>query len=374
MKVSLNWIKKYVDIPDSITPKQIAYDLSLRTVEVESVEYVNDDIVLEIDNKSLTNRPDLWGHYGIAREMAAIYDLKLKELPKVEIEPNLPKYLVEIKEPKKCRRYVGIEIENVSVKESPMWMKALVLNAGMKPINAIVDITNYVMMAVGQPMHAFDRTHVDGKKIIVRNAIENEKLILLDNNTIELTEDDLVICDTNGAIALAGIRGGKKDSILPETTGVLLEIANFTAETIRKTGRRFDEKTDSSIRYEKNIDTERVDLAISMALKLIKEIYPESKIVSVGEEYPVKTERAKIEVKKEFLDVRLGKVLPIEQIEKILKALGYDVDYEKGVLKVIAPVWRSTGDVSLRDDVMGDIARLLGYQSQNHYLLNLKKL
>ena len=363
MKVSLNWIKKYVDIPDSITPKQIAYDLSLRTVEVESVEYVNDDIVLEIDNKSLTNRPDLWGHYGIAREIAAIYDLKLKELPKVEIEPNLPKYQVEIKETKKCRRYVGIEIENVSAKESPMWMKALVLNAGMKPINAIVDITNYVMMAVGQPMHAFDRTHVDGKKIIVRNAKKNEKLILLDNNTIELTEDDLVICDTNGAIALAGIRGGKKDSILPETTGVLLEIANFTAETIRKTGRRFDEKTDSSIRYEKNIDTERVDLAISMALKLIKEIYPESKIVSVGEKYPVKTERAKIEVKKEFLDIRLGKVLPIEQIEKILKALGYDVDYEKGVLKVIAPVWRSTGDVSLRDDVMGDIARLLGYQS-----------
>ena len=363
MKVSLNWIKKYVDIPDSITPKQIAYDLSLRTVEVESVEYVNDDIVLEIDNKSLTNRPDLWGHYGIAREMAAIYDLKLKGLQKVEIDKNLPKYQVEIKEPKKCRRYVGIEIENVSVKESPMWMKALILNAGMKPINAIVDITNYVMMAVGQPMHAFDRTHVDGKRIIVRNAIENEKLILLDNNTIELTEDDLVICDTNGAIALAGIRGGKKDSILPETTGILLEIANFTAETIRKTGRRFDEKTDSSIRYEKNIDTERVDLAISMALKLIKEIYPESKIVSVGEDYPVKTERAKIEVKKEFLDVRLGKVLPIEQIEKILKALGYDVEYEKGVLKVIAPVCRSTGDVSLRDDVMGDIARLLSYQS-----------
>ena len=488
MRVSLKLIKKYVDLPKNITNKQIAYDMTLRTVEVEDVEntkdkyhdivvgkilevkphpnadrlricmtdigeekpvqivcggsnlyegeyvvvskpgaeviwhgegepvkveeakmrgetsygmicsapevYLNDffpssneteiidlkgldckpgdnivdlidmdDTVLEIDNKSLSNRPDLWGHYGIARELSTIYNVPLKELPKYKIDNNLPKYNVEIKDTTKCNRYIAVEIDGIYEKESPIWMKSLLSKTGQRPINAIVDITNYVMMAVGQPMHAFDRTHVDGKRIIVRNAIENEKLILLDNNTIELTEDDLVICDTNGAIALAGIRGGKKDSILPETTGILLEIANFTAETIRKTGRRFDEKTDSSIRYEKNIDTERVDLAISMALKLIKEIYPESKIVSVGEDYPVKTERAKIEVKKEFLDVRLGKVLPIEQIEKILKALGYDVEYEKGVLKVIAPVCRSTGDVSLRDDVMGDIARLLSYQS-----------
>ncbi len=488
MNVSLNWIKKYVDLPDSITPKQIAYDLSLRTVEVESVEYVSekykniivgkilevknhpnadklkicitdigetepvqivcggsnlydgeyvvvakpgakvvwhgegepveveeakvrgeksfgmicgatevyleklfmpkeeteiidlkgidckpgqniaevtlmDDIVLEIDNKSLTNRPDLWGHYGIARELAAIYDLELKELPKIEINHNLPKYQVEIREPEKCRRYVGIEIENVSVKESPMWMKTLLINAGMRPINAIVDITNYVMMAVGQPLHAFDRTHVDGKKIIVRNAKKSENLVLLDNNTIKLTEDDLVISDENDAMALAGIRGGKKDSILPDTTGILLEIANFSAETIRKTGRRFDEKTDSSIRYEKNLDTERVDLGMSMSLKLIKELFPESEIISYGEEYPIKTERTKINIPKEFLDVRLGKVLPVDKIEKILKALGYDIEYKNDIFNVIVPVWRSTGDVSIKDDVMGDIARLLSYQS-----------
>ena len=488
MNISLNWIKKYINIPDSLTPKQIAYDLSVRTVEVESVEYVSekykniiagkivkiknhpnadklkicitdigedepvqivcggtnlyegeyvvvakpgakviwhgegeptevkeallrgeksygmicganevyldklfmpkeeneivdlsgidckpgqdiaevtlmDDIILEIDNKSLTNRPDLWGHYGIARELSAIYDLELKELPKTEIKQNLPKYQVEIKEPEKCRRYVGIEIDNISVKESPMWMKALLINAGMRPINAIVDITNYVMMAVGQPLHAFDRTQVEGKKIIVRNAKKNEELILLDNTTIELTEDDLVISDEKNAMALAGIRGGIKDSILPDTTGILLEVANFTAETIRKTGRRFDEKTDSSIRYEKNLDTERVDLGISMALRLLKEIFPESEIISYGEEYPIKTERAKIDIPKEFLDIRLGKVLPVNKIKKILEALGYDVQYKNDIFSVIVPIWRSTGDVSLKDDVMGDIARLLSYQS-----------
>lgn len=123
-----------------------------------------DDVVLEIDNKSLTNRPDLWGHYGIARELSAIYNVPLKELPSIEIDKNLPKYNVEIQVPEKCNRYAAIETENVYDKESPMWMKAALINAGMRPISAIVDITNYVMMAVGQPLHAFDRTHVNGEK------------------------------------------------------------------------------------------------------------------------------------------------------------------------------------------------------------------
>ena len=488
MRVSLKLIKKYVDLPTELTAKQIAYDLTLRTVEVESVEntsekYNNivvgkilevrnhpnadllkicitdigekepvqivcggsnlyegeyvvvskpgakvvwhgegepveiketkmrgeasfgmicgatevyldsffppkddheivdlkgiecypgqnvselvcmDDTVLEIDNKSLTNRPDLWGHYGVARELSAIYNVPLKELSKYNIDTNLPKYDIEIKDTTKCNRYVGIEIENVYEKESPMWMKAFLVNAGMRPINAIVDITNYVMIAVGQPLHAFDRTHVGGNKIIVRNAKNDEKLLLLDNNTIDLTEDDLVICDESDAMALAGIRGGKKDSILPETTGILLEIANFTAETIRKTGKRFAEKTDSSIRYEKHIDTERVDQGIALSLELIKEMFPESKIVSYADVYPKKTERSKIELPQEFLDVRLGKVLSRETIQTVLKSLGYDIDYSDGIYHVVAPVWRSTGDVSLKDDVLGDIARILSYQS-----------
>ena len=497
MKVSLNWIKKYIDLPKDLTPKQIAYDLTLRTVEVEDVldtsekyrdivvgkilevknhpnadelricitdigdvhpvqivcggsnlykgEYVvvskpgakvvwhgegepvtigkskirgeesygmicsacevyldyffpakdsseivdlkdvdckpgqniadivfMNDTVFEIDNKSLTNRPDLWGHYGIARELSAIYDVPLKELPKIDIDPNLPEYKIEIKEPTKCQRYVGIEIENVYVKESPLWMKALIINGGMRPISAIVDITNYVMLAVGQPLHAFDRTHVEGEKIIVRNARKGEKLLLLDNATLNFTEDDLVISDVNNAIGLAGIRGGKKDSILPDTKGIVLEVANFTAGTIRKTGKRFDEKTDASIRYEKNMDTERVDLGVSMSLQLIKELFKESKVVAYGDNYPVKTKRSVIDAPQEFLDIRLGKVLTRETIEKVLKLLGYDVEYKNNIYHVIAPVWRSTGDVSIKDDVMGDIARLLGYQSFEPKPLTIK--
>ncbi len=488
MRVSLNWVKKYVDIPESITAKQIAYDLTLRTVEVESFEdtsekfhdivvgkilevknhpnadklricmvdigkekpvqivcgginlyedelvvvckpgavvywhgegepveiketkmrgedsygmictpaevYLSElfptederelvdlkgidcypgqniaevvcmeDVVIEIDNKSLTNRPDLWGHYGIAREIAAIYKLPLKKLPKLDVDKKWKEYKIEIKEPEKCRRYVGVEIENLYIKESPMWMKAALINAGMRPINAIVDITNYVMLAVGQPTHAFDRTHIDGEKIIVRNAKKDEKLLLLDDLDLDLTEDDLVICDQNSAMCLAGIKGGKKDSILPDTKGVFLEVANFSAGTIRKTVKRFDEKTDSAIRYEKNIDTERVDDGVALALELFKELYPESKVIAYNDVHPNKTVSEEIDITQDFLDNRLGKVLSRETIVSVLTSLGYEVDFKNGNYHVVVPVWRSTGDVSIKDDVMGDIARLLSFES-----------
>ena len=358
-------------------PKTEAEIVDLSNIECTVGENISDvidmnDTVLEIDNKSLTNRPDLWGHYGIARELSAIYNTELIPLEKVSIDEKLPKYNVEIEDTTKCQRYVAVEIENVYEKSSPIWMQSSLIKAGMRPINAIVDITNYVMLAVGQPLHAFDRTHVDGNKIIVRNAEVNEELLLLDNNSIKLTTDDLVICDENSPIALAGIRGGKKDSILPETTGIVLEIANFTAKTIRKTGKRFDEKTDASIRYEKNIDTERVDDGLNLALKLFKEIFPESKIVAFNDVYPVKTENEKIDVSEKFLNERLGKVLPRETITNILTHLGYEVEYKDGIYHTVVPTWRSTGDVSLKDDVMGDIARLLSFESFEKQPLTIK--
>ena len=321
------------------------------------------DTVLEIDNKSLSNRPDLWGHYGIARELAAIYNVPLKELSKYTLEQGLPKYNVEIKDTNKCNRYIAVEIDGIYEKESPMWMKSLLAKTGQRPINAIVDITNYVMVAVGQPLHAFDKTHVNGEKIIVRNAKENEELLLLDNNTIKLTTDDLVISDENDAIALAGIRGGKKDSILPDTKGIVLEIANFAADAIRKTGKMFAEKTEASMRYEKGLDTGRVDEGLNLALELIKEIFPESKIVKYVDVYPNETKNNNIKVSEEFLNVRLGKKIPKEKIEQILTSLGYEVSYSNGEYNVVVPTWRSTGDVTIKDDVMGDIARILSFDS-----------
>lgn len=487
MRVSLNLIRKYVDLPKNITDEQIAYDMTLRTVEVDEVEnigakfhdivvgkileikthpnadklkicivdigenepvqivcggsnlYENEyvvvskigaevvwhgegepvkvskakmrgetsygmicaasevylseffpnegeteivdlkgfdckpgdniadlfemnDTVLEIDNKSLSNRPDLWGHYGIARELSAIYDVPLKKFDEYKID-KVPEYNVEIKDTTKCNRYVAVEIDGIYEKASPIWMQSILAKTGQRPINAIVDITNYVMIVVGQPLHAFDKTHVSGEKIIVRNAKENEELLLLDNNSIKLTTDDLVICDESDAMALAGIRGGKKDSILPDTKGIVLEIANFSADTIRKTGKRFTEKTESSMRYEKGIDTQRVDEGVNLALKLIKEIFPDSKIIKYADIYPNETKKNEIKVTEKFLDTRLGKKIPQDKIEQILIALGYEIKYDNGEYDVIVPTWRSTGDVTIKDDVMGDIARILSFDS-----------
>lgn len=488
MRVSLNLIKKYVDIPSGISDKQIAYDLTLRTVEVESVINESDkfhdiivgkilsvkphpnadklklcmtdlgggvveqivcggsnlyegelvvvckpgaeviwhgvgepvkiektkmrgessfgmicaasevflsdffpasdeseiidlkcldckpgdniadvvcmnDTVLEIDNKSLSNRPDLWGHLGIARELSAIYDVELKTIPEAKIDNNLPKYKVSIEDSSKCNRYVAVEIDGIENKKSPMWMQSFLVKCGARPINAIVDITNYVMFALGTPLHAFDKTHVKGEEIIVRNAHEGEELLLLDDNAISLTTSDLVVADSTSPLALAGIKGGKNDSILEDTTSVLLEVANFSAGTIRKSSKRFAEKTDAAIRFEKGIDTNRVDDALSLALSLIKEIFPNSKVVSFSDVYPVATKRCEITVSEEFLTRRLGKKIEESEVKRILTRLGYSVSYEAGEYRVLAPTFRSTGDVSIKDDVMGDIARILSFDS-----------
>lgn len=487
MKVSLNWVKKYVQLPEDLTNEQLAYDLTMRTVEVENVEssadkfknivvgvirsveahpdadrlrvcmvdvgdgedkqivcggsnlyegekvvvskpgamvywhgegepvaiketkmrgvksygmicgatevYLEDyyppadereivdlgdtdcypgeniaevigmdDTILEIDNKSLTNRPDLWGHYGIARELAAIYKVPLKPLSQEKPDPSLPGFRIDIQAPEKCRRFAAIVIDGVDSRPSPNWMKTAVTNGGMRPINALVDITNYIMMAVGQPTHGYDFTHIKDH-IIVREAKPGEKLILLDQSDLDLTESDLVICDVEEPVGLAGIRGGRKDSILPDTKKIILELANFSAETIRKTGKRFDQKTDASIRYEKGIDTQRIDQGISLAMELFREIFPDSKILAYGDEYPEKTEQSVIQVDRGLLDRRLGKVFPDAEIEDTLTRLGYDVQWnEKGFLAT-APTWRSTGDVSMWDDVMGDLARIWSFES-----------
>lgn len=320
-----------------------------------------DDVILVVDNKSLSNRPDLWGHYGVARELAAIYKLPLKEAQS-DLPQGLPEYPVQIDAPDLCPRYSATKIENVYVKEAPAWMKTLITNAGMRPINAIVDITNFVMMAVGQPLHAFDSTHVEGEKIIVRSARDGEKLLLLDDLDLDLAEGDLVICDTKEPMALAGIKGGKKDSILESTTSVVLEAADFSAPGIRRTSRRFDEKTDASLRYDKGVDTQRVDLGVSLALSLFKEIYPECSITAFGDAYPAATDNAVIDITQDFLDRRLGEVIERAEIEDILTRLGYKVEFEDGTYHCVAPTWRSTGDVSIHDDILGDIARLLGYE------------
>ena len=321
------------------------------------------DIILEIDNKSMTNRPDLWGHYGIAREIAALYDLPMKAFPRFDrgVE-NTAGFRVTVEDAERCPRYLSAQIEGLSVKPAPYEMQSRIWRVGMRPINALVDITNYVMLATGQPTHAFDSDHIAGH-IIVRRAGEGEKLLLLNGKELALTADDLVIADDAGVVGLAGVMGGAKDSILPETDKVILEVANFDAKGIRRTALRYDNRTEASARYEKAIDPERCDQAFDLSMQLLSQLYPEMKVTGLVDEYPTHLKQAEIDVALSWLERRLGKRLLPEEIRHKLELLGYTVSFKGDNMHLVVPTWRSTGDVSIQADIMEEVARMYGYEN-----------
>ena len=336
-----------------------------------------DDVILEIDNKSMTNRPDMWGHYGMAREISALYDLPLTEF--VPFDPgDAAAFPVSIEDADRCPRYIGVKLEGIYVKTSPFLMQSRIWRVGMRPINALVDITNYVMLAVGQPTHVFDSDNISDY-ISVRRAVQDEELLLLNDKTLKLTEDDLVISDSEGAVALAGVMGGAKDSVLPTTQKVILEVANFDASGVRRTALRYDNRTEASSRYEKAIDPERCDLALSMAMELFGKIYPDLKVIAYADNFPKKLKRAELDVELSWLSSRLGKTIPRDDISKKLGLLGFDisftetaknidvpgtdVNFTEDTMHIVVPTWRSTGDVSIKADIMEEVARMYGYEN-----------
>ena len=321
------------------------------------------DIILEIDNKSMTNRPDLWGHYGIAREIAALYDLPMNEFPHFDRNvENTSGFHVTVEDAERCPRMTGTQIENVCVKPAPYWMQVRIWKTGMRPINALVDITNYVMLATGQPSHAYDSDHIAGH-IIVRRAKAGETLTLLNGKELPLSTDDLTIADDAGIVGLAGVMGGAKDSILPTTSKVILEIANFQAAGIRRTALRYDNRTEASARYEKAIDPERCDQALDLSMQLFSDLYPEMKVTGLVDEYPEHLKQAEIDVALSWLERRLGKRLPQEEIQHKLELLGYTVSFQGDNMHLVVPTWRSTGDVSIQADIMEEVARMYGYEN-----------
>ena len=320
------------------------------------------DIILEIDNKSMTNRPDLWGHYGIARELAALYDLPLKPLPPFTCDAGSDGLTVTVEDTERCPRYIGAAVEGLSVKPAPFRMQSRIWRVGMRPINALVDITNYVMLATGQPTHAFDSDNIAGH-IIVRRAQNGEKLELLNGKELALSADDLVIADEAGVVGLAGVMGGAKDSVLPTTNKVILEIANFQAAGVRRTALRYDNRTEASARYEKAIDPERCDQALDLSMQLFSDLYPEMKVTGLVDEYPRHLKQAEIDLPLSWLERRLGKRLSPDEIKHKMELLGYGITFNGDNMHVVVPTWRSTGDVSIQADIMEEVARMYGYEN-----------
>ena len=336
-----------------------AFDAPAGTPIAEALGF--DDVILEIDNKSMTNRPDLWGRYGIARELAALYDLPLKPIEPFKTDVTVP-VDVRIEDPDRSPRFIGVRLEGLGVKPSPFEMQSRLWRVGLRPINALVDVTNYVMLATGQPTHVYDATHIVDH-FEVRTAKAGETLRLLNDKEIALTEDDLVIADAEGPVGVAGVMGGAKDSVLHGTESVLLEVANFDARSVRRTALRYDNRTDASSRYEKGVDPQRCDQGLAMCMALFAELYPEMRVTAFTDCFPKPLAGNEIDVSFDWLDRRLGKRVGQEEISKKLGALGFTVDFSETGMHITVPTWRSTGDVSIKADIMEEVARMVGYEN-----------
>jgi phenylalanyl-tRNA synthetase beta chain len=327
-----------------------------------------DDIILEIDNKSLSNRSDLLSHYGIARELGALFDLTLKPYEKlidqkIKLDNQLVKLEVKIDDKEACPRYMAIKVEGIEVKESPAWLKERLIAVNQHPINNIVDLTNYVMLECGQPMHAFDAAKV--KKINVRSAHQEEVLETLDEKERVLHEDDLVISDGENALAIAGIMGGKESGISEQTTSIIVEAANFKAATVRKTSQKLGLRTESSTRFEKSLDPALTEIALFRFLTLLKTICPGMVIASALTDVNSTVIATKnIEFDLNWLTKKIGQEIPRETAINILKNLGFIItDETENILQVEVPSWRASKDVTIKEDLVEEVLRIYGYNN-----------
>lgn len=328
------------------------------------------DVVFDIDNKSLSHRPDLWGHYGIAREVAAIFGKKLQSYapPKVTGGKEV-RLKVEVKDKKLCPRYMGVVVGNIAIAPSPEWMQARLRAVGIRPINNIVDITNYVMFEIGQPLHAFDARQVTPnselrtpKSIVVRRAKGGEKFTTLDGKTHNLTSEMLLIADTEKPLAIAGVMGGQNSEISSDTNTIIFESATFDASSVRKTSTALGIRTDSSARFEKGLDPELPPYALARAVQLTQQLCPGARVASQIADVKNFTSRPRsISMPWDAFSRVIGVDIPKAQITKILKGLGFGVKTNAKGLTVTVPSWRAGKDVSIPEDIVEEVLRIYGF-------------
>ena len=325
--------------------------------------YEVEDIVFEVDNKSLTNRPDLWGHYGIAREFAALAGRPLKRLETVALEEynNLPKVDMKIEDPL-CQRYSCLQVENITKNVSPVNMRIRLFYCGMRGINLLADLTNYLMLEMGQPMHAFDSRKVE--KLRIKRFDTPFTFTTLDGVERNIDENTLMICNDNTPVAIAGIMGGLDSEIVEDTTRLTLESATFDAVSIRKSTVRLSHRTDASQRYEKCLDPAMTVPAIARFVKLLKDIDSGVEVVSaLTDEEAFKYDEVKLDFDKSFVDRYTGIEISNDTIVKTLESLGFGVALDGDSFTVTVPSWRATKDVTIKADIIEEITRIYGYDN-----------
>lgn len=325
--------------------------------------YEVDDIVFEVDNKSLTNRPDLWGHYGIAREFAALAGRELKPLDVDDLKAYEELKKVDMKiEDDLCQRYSCLQVENIKRNVSPVNMRIRLFYCGMRGINFLADLTNYLMLEMGQPMHAFDSRKVE--KIRIKRFDKPFVFRTLDGVDRNIDENTLMICNDNTPVAIAGIMGGLDSEIVEDTTTLTLESATFNAVSIRKSTVRLAHRTDASMRYEKCLDPEMTDVAIARFLYLLKKYDSDVKVVSaLTDEYAFHYDTVTLDFEKKFVDRYTGIEIDNDTIVKTLTSLGFKVTLDNDNFTVVVPSWRATKDVTLKADIIEEITRIYGYDN-----------
>jgi phenylalanyl-tRNA synthetase beta chain len=332
---------------------------------VELFGMLRPDHIIEVDNKSLTHRPDLWGHHGMAREVAAITGKKLLDPVPARDLPGASPIKISIVDPALCPRYSALVFENVTVQPSPLWLQYRLESIGLNAINNIVDVTNLILAELPQPMHAFDADKLHGSGIIVRPARDGEKLAALNGETYTLDPSNLVIADSEGAIALAGVIGGADSAISDSTTRIVLESACFNASSVRKTSSKLRLRTDASMRFEKSQDPVNTVRGLKRALALLEEVSPGIRLAGgladEGHAFPAP---APIELPLDWLDRKLGCVVSMERVRAILESLEFGVEQTGArTFLVSVPSWRATKDVTVKDDLVEEVGRMIGYDN-----------
>jgi phenylalanyl-tRNA synthetase beta chain len=368
MKILYNWLKEFVDV--SATAGELRARLSMAGVSVDSVEESAAGPVL--DAEITINRPDLLAHVGIAREVAALYRLNLKAIqPKVResAEAAAKVARVDIEAADLCARYTARVVRGVKIQPSPEWLRQRLEALGQSSINNVVDVTNYVMLELGQPMHAFDLDKLAEKRIVVRRAKAGETMRTLDGMERKLSKDMCLICDGRGPVAIGGVMGGAESEISFGTKNLLIESAWFDPISIRRTSKALGLRTEASTRFERGADIEAAAFASLRAVELIQQLAGGEALAGAVDVYPHRREARKIELsRKELLRV-MGADIADREIEEILAALGFApmrVDANRGSNGSLVAVWACTapswrGDVTREIDLIEEVARHYGY-------------
>jgi len=359
MKVSLNWLKEFVDF--TAEPGQLKADLTMVGLNVESLAETGGDWVLDVE--VTTNRPDCLSHYGVAREVATVYRKALKRLEIFAKESGVrssEEISIQILDPDLCARYCGRVIQNVRVKPSPDWLVKRLEAVGQRSINNVADVTNYVLMELGHPLHAFDLQRLRERKIIVRRSQPGEQLRTLDGTNRMLTSDNLVIADAQRAVALAGVMGGEDSQIFSTTRSVLLECAWFDPLSIRRTAKAHGMHTEASHRFERGADIDMAPLAIGRAAELIAEVAGGEILRGLVDVYPAPRRREDLVLRRSEIRRVLGADIPWEDVERTLRSLGFMTE-RRGTegWRVTPPSFRL--DVSKEIDLVEEVARQFGY-------------